>query len=67
MKNVLKWVIIALVLCLMASSSSCSRNGGIIVVRNNYSRGKETSIYSDFEEPIEQGLTFISHCVILRE
>jgi hypothetical protein len=56
MKNVLKWAFAVLALCLIASLSSCGRIGGTIIVKNNYSRDKEITIYSDFKEPNGFGL-----------
>jgi len=47
MKNLFKFVFVALFLCFMALLTSCEY-GGTIIVKNNYSTDKDVTVYSDF-------------------
>jgi hypothetical protein len=47
MKNLLKFVFVALSLCFMFLLTSCEF-GGTIVVKNNYSTDKDVTVYSGF-------------------
>ena len=47
MRNILKFIFVALFLCFVSLLTSCE-SGGTIVVKNNYSTDKNVTVYSDF-------------------
>ena len=57
MKNLLKFVFVALSLCFMCFLTSCEV-GGTIIVKNNYSTDKNVTVYSDFTSVSDLLFTF---------
>ena len=48
MKNLSKFVFVALSLCFISFLTSCGKYGGTIIVKNNYSTDKTVTVYSNF-------------------